>query len=461
MGILAGFMVPHPPLIVPEIGVGEERKIQDTVDAYEEAARRIGSLKPDTIVLLSPHQVMYADYFHISPGKEARGDFGQFRAGGVKMEARYDTEFVAALCRLTGVSKFPAGTEGERDKNLDHGTMVPLYFVNRYWKEYRLVRVGLSGLSFTKHYELGQYIRDTAQKLDRRTVVIGSGDLSHRLKEEGPYGYRKEGPEYDARIMDVMGKGAFGELLDFPEDFCEKAGECGHRSFLIMAGTLDRTKVQTERLSYEGPFGVGYGVCVYMAAGADPERNFKDKYEEKEKMRILEQREQEDVYVQLARKTIEAYVRTGERTEMPEGLPEEMYSRRAGVFVSVKKEGRLRGCIGTIKAVNTSIAQEIIDNAISAASRDYRFSPIEEEELDLLSVSVDVLGDTEKIESPDKLDVRRYGVIVTKGCKRGLLLPNLEGIDSVEDQIAIAKRKAGIGEWEDVELERFEVVRHY
>ncbi len=461
MGILAGFMVPHPPLIIPEIGAGEERKIQNTVDAYREAACRIGSLKPETIVLLSPHQVMYADYFHISPGKGAKGNFGQFRAGDVKMEVCYDTEFVETLCRLPGMGNLPAGTEGERDKSLDHGTMVPLYFVNQYWKEYKLVRVGLSGLSFTKHYELGQYIRDTAQKLNRRTVVIGSGDLSHRLKEDGPYGYQKEGPEYDARIMNVMEKGEFGELLDFSEDFCDKAGECGHRSFLIMAGAFDRTKVQAERLSYEGPFGVGYGVCVYTAAGTDPERNFKEKYGEREKMRILKQRKQEDSYVQLARKTIEVYVRTGERIEMPEGMPEEMYSRRAGVFVSIKEEGRLRGCIGTIQAVNSSIAQEIIDNAISAASRDYRFSPIEEEELELLSVSVDVLGNTEKIESPDKLDVRRYGVIVTKGRKRGLLLPNLEGIDTVEEQIAIAKRKAGIGEREDVELERFEVVRHY
>ncbi len=461
MGVVAGFMVPHPPLIIPEIGAGRERTIQSTVDAYREAARRIGSLRPETIVLLSPHQVMYADYFHISPGKGAKGDFGKFGAGDVKMEIRYDPEFVETLCGMSGVGELPAGIQGEQDRSLDHGTMVPLYFVNQYWKEYRLVRVGLSGLSFAKHYELGQYIEMTARKLDRRTVVIASGDLSHRLKEDGPYGYQKEGPAYDGRIMDVMEKGAFGELLDFSEDFCEKAGECGHRSFLIMAGTLDGMKVHTERLSYEGPFGVGYGVCAYTVEGADPERAFLEKYTEREKMRILKEREQEDAYVQLARKTIEAYVRTGERIDAPQGLPEEMYSRRAGVFVSIKEEGRLRGCIGTIQGVTDSLAQEIIDNAISASSRDHRFSPIEAGELDLLSISVDVLGDTEKIDAPDKLDVRRYGVIVTKGRKRGLLLPNLEGVDTVQEQIAIAKRKAGIGEWEDVELERFEVVRHY
>lgn len=203
--------------------------------------------------------------------------------------------------------------------------------------------------------------------------------------------------------------------------------------------------MQAERLSYEGPFGVGYGVCVYTAAGTDPERNFKEKYGEREKMRILKQRKQEDSYVQLARKTIEVYVRTGERIEMPEGMPEEMYSRRAGVFVSIKEEGRLRGCIGTIQAVNSSIAQEIIDNAISAASRDYRFSPIEAEELELLSVSVDVLGNTEKIESPDKLDVRRYGVIVTKGRKGGCCFPIWKGLTLWKNRLPLQSEKQASG----------------
>ena len=154
-------------------------------------------------------------------------------------------------------------------------------------------------------------------------------------------------------------------------------------------------------------------------------------------------------------------MRTGQKIQVTEGIPRQMCDYRAGVFVSIKKEGRLRGCIGTIQAVRQSIAEEIIENAISAASRDPRFSPVKTEELDWLTVSVDVLGDTEKIDSPDKLDVRRYGVVVTKGYKRGLLLPNLEGVDTVEEQIAIAKQKAGIGEHDKVELERFEVVRHH
>lgn len=461
MGILGAIMVPHPPLIIPDVGKGEEHKIQRTIDAYQEAVRRIAAFQPETIVLISPHQVMYADYFHISPGKGAKGDFGQFGAGRVKVETSYDTEFVEKLCRLASLQGLPAGTAGEKKKQLDHGTMVPLYFVNQWLRQYRLVRIGLSGLSFVKHYELGQCVKEAAEQLGRRTVLIGSGDLSHRLKEDGPYGYQEEGPAYDSRIMRVMGQASFGELLEFGEDFCEKAGECGHRSFTIMAGALDRTAVRPESLSYEGPFGVGYGVCTYEVQGSDAARNFKEQYEEKERAKIMEQRAQEDAYVQLARKAVEAYVRRREVLEVPKDLPKEMYTDQAGAFVSIKENGALRGCIGTIQATQTCIAEEIIGNAISASSRDYRFSPIEEEELDKLIISVDILGQREPIDSADDLDVLRYGVIVTKGTKRGLLLPNLEGVDTVEEQIAIAKRKAGIGREETAALERFEVVRHY
>lgn len=461
MSILAGFMVPHPPLIIPAVGKGEERAIQNTIDAYRKTAQEIAALRPETIVLLSPHQTMYADYFHISPGRSAQGDFGQFRAAQIRMEVSYDTEFVKNLGGLAGSQGLHAGTLGERDKKLDHGTMVPLYFVNQLYTEYRLVRIGLSGFPLVAHYRLGQCIRQVSEMLDRRVVIIASGDLSHRLKEDGPYGYQKEGPEYDARIMDVMGRGAFGELLQFQEDFCEKAAECGHRSFTIMAGAFDRTAVDTERLSYEGPFGVGYGICTYHAQGADESRNFLEQFEIREKERLLAQQEKEDAYVKLARRTIETYIRTGKQPEVPEGLPDELYHRRAGAFVSLKEDGKLRGCIGTIQATRSSLAEEIVHNAVSACSEDPRFSPVEQWEVERLSISVDVLGDTERIASPDELDVARYGVIVTKGGRRGLLLPNLEGIDTVEQQISIAKQKAGIKAHEAVELERFEVVRHY
>lgn len=461
MGIVAAFMVPHPPVILPEIGRGEEKKIQKTTDAYEEAARRLGACRPETIVLISPHQVMYGDYFHISPGRGAEGDFSDFHAPQVKFRVTYDTEFADSLCGIADGRRLPAGTLGERDKRLDHGTMVPLYFINQYWKEYRLVRIGLSGLPLARHYELGQCIQEVADALGRRTALVASGDLSHRLKEDGPYGYREEGPVYDQRIMQVMGEADFGELLEFTNDLCEKAAECGHRSFTMMAGALDKSAVSAERLSYEGTFGVGYGICAYEVLGTDGKRNFGDRYQERKRQELARQRENEDAYVRLARRTIEAYTRTGKKPSVPDGLPEEMTARRAGVFVSVKKEGMLRGCIGTIQSVYGSVAEEIVENAVAAVSRDPRFPQVTEDELEQLAVSVDVLGETERIQSPDELDAGRYGVIVSRGSRRGLLLPNLEGVESVEQQIAIAREKAGIDALEEVALERFEVVRHF
>lgn len=461
MAITAAFMVPHPPLIIPEIGRGAESAIQSTIDAYNKAAERIAELRPETIVVISPHQVMYADYFHISPGSGGEGDFGQFQAGQVTIRAVYDTGFVGELCVQAQAQGLEAGTLGQRESRLDHGTMIPLYFVNQRWRDYKLVRIGLSGLPLRSHYELGQCIQETAEILGRNVIIIGSGDLSHRLKEDGPYGFQKEGPEYDSRIMEVMGQAAFGELLEFSEDFCDKAGECGHRSFTMMAGALDRLAVEVRGLSYEGPFGVGYGICTYQVTGMDSRRDFLEQYERKERERLQTVRSQEDEYVKLARQAIETYVRTGKILPLPEGLPEQLYQDRAGAFVSVKEDGRLRGCIGTIQASRACLAEEIIHNAVSACSHDPRFSPIEGKELKRLVISVDVLGEAKKIDSPDQLDVRQYGVIVTNGARRGLLLPNLDGVDRVEQQIAIAKQKAGIGDEEDVELERFEVTRHY
>jgi AmmeMemoRadiSam system protein A len=157
---------------------------------------------------------------------------------------------------------------------------------------------------------------------------------------------------------------------------------------------------------------------------------------------------------------LESYIAHGCVLDLPEDLPREMYTTAAGAFVSIHEHGMLRGCIGTIFPTTECVAEEIIQNAISASTRDPRFRPITEDEIPFLEINVDVMGKPEPIDSPSQLDVKRYGVIVTKGGRRGLLLPDLDGVDTVEDQIAIAKQKAGIGPFEDVELQRFEVIRH-
>lgn len=454
------FIVPHPPLIIPGVGRGQEIKIEKTVRAYDTIAKKIAELRPDTIVVATPHSIMYSDYIHISPGKSAKGDFGEFGEKDISFEAEYDTEFSHKLSELAGQNDIPAGTLGERKKSLDHGTMVPLYFVNKYYTDYKLVRIGISGLSFMEHYEFGRCISETAERLGRKVVFIASGDLSHMLKDEGPYGYSDEGPEFDKEVTEAMSSGDFMRFLTFDEEFCEAAAECGLRSFIMMAGALDGKDVNSELLSYEGPYGVGYAVASFEVTGENEERLFGELYNKKEEESLNILRENEDEYVRLARKTLESYVLQGDKIERPDVLPAEMLDNRAGVFVSLKMNGQLRGCIGTVSATTASVADEIIQNAISAGFEDPRFNPVTKKELNKIQYSVDVLKESEPIESINSLDVKKYGVIVRKGMKSGLLLPNLDGVDTPEEQVSIALKKAGINPDEDYTMERFEVTRH-
>lgn len=460
MGIVAAFMVPHPPMIVPAIGKGSEKQIQETIDAYNRVADEIASLKPETIIITSPHSIMYSDYFHISPGKSAKGSFERFNAPQISFEEQYDEELVERINEIAYNANFPAGTLGERDPALDHGTMVPLWFIREKYKSGKIVRIGLSGLSLLDHYRLGQMIQQVVDELDRKVVFVASGDLSHKLQDYGPYGFSKEGPVYDERIMDVAGRAAFEELFEFKEDFCEKAAECGHRSFVIMAGALDGKAIDAKVYSHQDVTGVGYGIASFYPTGADDTRHFSDNFIAKLKTEIENTQSSSDEYVKLARKSLESYILKGKVLDIPTDLPKEMMTKQAGAFVSIHKAGRLRGCIGTILPTTECLAKEIIQNAISASTRDTRFNPISPEELPDLDINVDVLSEPEAISSPSELDVKRYGVIVSCGNKRGLLLPDLEGVDSVEQQISIARQKGGIGMDEPIHLERFEVIRH-
>jgi len=464
MSIISAIMVPHPPLIIPEVGRGQEKVIQKTIGCYGKAAQFIADSKPEVIIVTSPHSVMYSDYLHISPGNDAHGDFGQFGAKEKSFRVSYDTEFVSELAKASKAEGLSAGTMGESDGRLDHATMVPIYFLQKAYGAplpVPIVRIGLSGLSISDHYKLGMLIKDTAEKLHRKTSIVASGDLSHVLKTDGPYGFRSEGPVYDERIMDVMSRAAFGELFDFDSVFCEKAAECGHRSFVIMAGCFDGVDVQAEALSHEDTFGVGYGICTFAPKGVDSTRCFLKQHNERTAAEAKTKKSTEDEFVRLARTSLESYITRHEVIKMPDDLPAELTKKRAGVFVSLHEDGQLRGCIGTIGPVTSCVAEEIIRNAISASTQDPRFDPVRPNELDKLVYSVDVLGETEDIDSPSDLDVKKYGVIVTNGCRRGLLLPNLDGVDTVDYQIAVAKRKAGIRDSESVKLQRFEVVRHF
>lgn len=165
-------------------------------------------------------------------------------------------------------------------------------------------------------------------------------------------------------------------------------------------------------------------------------------------------------YTEIARKALESHVKGKRLSSVPPGLPPDL-QKPGAAFVSIKKRGELRGCIGTISPTKRTLAGEIAANAVSAGLKDPRFYPVSEDELPELVYTVDVLSEPEKVEDLSELDPQRYGVIVRCGGRTGLLLPDLEGINTVEEQLSIAKQKAGIFSEEAVEIYRFEVKRYY
>lgn len=461
MSMLGAIITPHPPVLLPEVGGGREREIAATDRAMRTAAETVAAWQPDVIIVSSPHTILYRDYFHIAPGDGAVGDMGRFGAPEVRIQASYDTLLREEIIRRAEAEGLHAGTLGQRDPELDHGVLIPLYYLRKAGVRCPIVRMGLSGFSPLEHYRLGKCVQDAVNALGRRAVFLASGDLSHKLKADGPYGYAPEGPQFDDAVTRTMASGDFLEFLTIDPALCERAAECGLRSFQMMAGALDGLAVEPQLLSHEGTFGVGYAIALFPVTGHDDSRCYEKDYLLAKNNRRATRKANEDPWVKLARRSLETYVKTAQRlTSLPEDLPAEMTTQQAGAFVSLHKNGQLRGCIGTIAPTCDNLAWEIVQNAVSACSRDPRFSPVRPDELDELEYSVDVLGAPEPVDSPAALDPKTYGVIVSCGGRRGLLLPDLDGVDSVEAQLSIALQKGGIRENEPYKIERFKVVRH-
>jgi len=465
--ILKTFITPHPPILIPEIGKGEENKAESTIASFRKAAKKIAGLKPSTIILTTPHAPLFRDFIYINIKPVLDGSMKRFGAANVRLQFDNNLQLAEKIIKTANSQGILCGgldsllaSRYKISDELDHGAMIPLYFIAQEYSDFKLVHISTSGLPFKELYRFGCCIADAVEHSDENVVFVASGDLSHRLAPDGPYGFNECGPEFDGQLVDYLKIPDPEGLLKFDEGFLEEAGECGLRSFIIMFGALDGCRIRSQVYSYEGPYGVGYTVAEFEPVGLLEGESLMEKLDRTEAEKLNEIRSMEDPYVALARKSLEMYVSDGTVIKMPDVLPPEMANKRAGVFVSIKKDGQLRGCIGTIFPTRRNIAEEIIHNAISAGTQDPRFNPVEEDELEFLVYSVDVLGEPEKISSIDELDVKKYGVIVRSGKKTGLLLPDLEGVDTPQKQVEIALWKAGIRPSDDYTMERFEVVRH-
>ncbi|OCB01062.1 AmmeMemoRadiSam system protein A [Clostridium beijerinckii] len=462
--MLGYYLMPHPPIIIPDIGKGEEKKIEETSLACNKIGREVADIKPDTIIIITPHATMFSDAISISDEERISGDLSQFRCTNIKMDIPIDKEFNVKLgtaCHVEGIPSVLVDSELLRRYNvnyeLDHGSIVPLYFINKYYNDYKLVHITYSMIGDINLYKFGMEIKNVAEKLNRKAVIIASGDLSHKLKEEGAYSYSPYGEIFDKALLGNLEKGDVLGAFNMNRTMISEAGQCGLNSVYILLGAMEGKEIKGELLSYQGTFGVGYGVMKLSRQQQD--RNYLDeltKYkEEKLKVKLNES----NSYVKLARGNLNHYFSHGKSIEDISNLPKELLNERHGVFVSLKKFGNLRGCIGTIAPTTGSVGEEIIRNSVEAAMSDPRFPEVSEDEMDDIDISVDVLMDSEPCNKED-LDPKKYGVIVSLGMRRGLLLPDLEGVNTVNEQLQIACDKADIDFDEDYKIERFEVVRY-
>jgi aromatic ring-opening dioxygenase LigB subunit len=280
------YLFPHPPIILPDIGRGEEKKIQATIDAYRRASREIAALSPALIVVISPHSVMYRDYFAISPGVSASGSMARFHAPHLRLTVEYDIAFTTRLEIEAREASFPAGMAAgtQAGAELDHATLIPLLFIAEAYREagfepaFKVARLGVSGLSLQTHAAFGRLIAaageaageaaagEAAGEAAGNIVVIASGDLSHKLTPDGPYGFAPEGPAFDAEIGAIIRNGTLDGIFSLDERVREKAAECGLRPLAVLAGIFEGRAVSGALYSYEGPFGVGYAVGRFSAA---------------------------------------------------------------------------------------------------------------------------------------------------------------------------------------------------
>ena len=456
--VFAG-IAPHPPIMVPEVGRDAIEEVRGSIEAMRDLTERIIKSGAETIVLVSPHAPLDARAFVAYQDAQLYGDFANFRAPEARIEAPLDEEMLGAISRAASEQGYEV--LGIHDHDLDHGTAVPLYFLQRNGWRGRVVALGYSFLPNEDHLRFGSCIKQAADEVGRQTAFVASGDLSHRLKPEAPAGYYPEAYLFDQEVVDAIRDAAPERIVNIDQDLRKMAGECGYRSMLVAFGVTKEMNQDCEVLHYEAPFGVGYLVAQIARERVANQAVATRQKESKLAAKGAEESEGENI-VALARLAVETFIQEGRIIKSP-SAEDPMLKQRAACFVSIKTdEGDLRGCIGTIEPVKEMLAEELIVNAISSATRDPRFPPVMPEELAHLRYSVDVLSPPEPAEF-DELDPKDYGVIVEdeSGTRRGLLLPDLAGVETASQQVDIAARKAGITPGTPLKFFRFRVERFH
>jgi len=440
-GVTLALLLPHAPILVPAVAGERAADCGATMRAMRRAADRLVAHRPSAVVLLSPHAPRHPAEFGIAQGPLA-GSLAAFHAPEVTVAFANDEPLAAAIAQAAAARG--VATRGFSGEALDHGSVVPLWYLAAAGWRGPTVILALSRAEHPLVPRLGEAVRAAAESLGGRVTVVASGDMSHALQPGGPAGFHRDGARFDAGFMDRLRAGATRELLEFDPDLRENAAEDVLDSTVFALAACGWQNTGREVLGYEGPFGVGYGVAVlYAAARPAP---------------LLAELGALDLPA-IARQSIAEAVRNGSAT-----LPLHLSAPAApplGVFVTLHDgAGHLRGCIGTLTPHSGNLAADTWRMAREAAFRDPRFPAVQADELAGLRIDVTVLGPLETAASPAELDPARWGVVVsTPDGRRGVLLPALPGVTTVDEQIAIACGKAGIDPQEAHGLQRFAAER--
>jgi len=413
--------------------------IKDMVDEEAEKKEVIGMILPHAGYIYSGPVVgavlsgvkIKGTFIIIGPNHTGGGKPLSIMADGIWKtplgEVEIDSELAGKI--LKGCKHLE---EDQRAHIFEHSIEVQLPFLQYFNPDIKIVPIvfGYAGMNIYK--DTGKGIARAIKELDREAVIMVSSDMNHY--ESQAITREKDNQAIEA-ILDLDGDELMARAREHHITMC---GVAPAVSLITAARELGATGAELVMYRTSGDTTGDYtsvvGYAGIVITGMSP-------------------------LVKLARDTVDAYIKNGKVISPPSELTPEM-KNKAGVFVSIHKQGALRGCIGTFEPTAENVAEEIIGNAISSATRDPRFSPISPEELEDLDYSVDVLTEPEPVDSEDQLDPKKYGVIVQSGLRRGLLLPDLEGVETVKQQIDICRQKAGISSGTPVKLYRFEVKRY-
>jgi len=318
---------PHPPLLIPEIGGPRFKDVKKSQEGLQELARQLVDSCPETVVFLTPHGNIFSDALSALGDPQLDGDFASFGCH-LGTGARNDLELLKEIENRSNSAQVNfIVIDGELARNnqlqyrLDHGILVPLYYLEKAGlPKVPVVAISIGYLPLQELYSFGGFIRDAAESLGRRIAIVASGDMSHFLKDEGPYHYHPDGIRFDAGVKQLLEERDVVSFVNLPEDLRNNAGECGFRSLVIMLGALDGREFTSQVFSYEGPFGVGY-----LTAGFVPGEERDSLLPEIKQYKLKEmeaKRRQESLPVAWARMTLESYIEKGEIPLVPPGMEE-------------------------------------------------------------------------------------------------------------------------------------------